>query len=156
MPLELRWNARGCSRGRGIPPLPFAHHGRRWYAYGAVEGGSRSKASGEDAPFGARLRDLRETAGLTQEELAERAGLTAKTISLLERGERKRPYPHTVRSLADALELSEEERIVLTATISRRTSGDGAPVPDEATATYPSACRRPSPPCWAESARWRR
>jgi transcriptional regulator with XRE-family HTH domain len=105
-----------------------------------MEGGTRSKASGQDAaPFGARLRDLRESAGLTQEELAERAGLTGKTISLLERGERKRPYPHTVRSLADALELSEEERAVLTGAIPGRTSGDGAPVTDEAAATYPSA-----------------
>ena len=133
MPLELRWNARGCSRGRGIQSLPFAHHGRRWYAYGVVEGGSASKASGEDAPFGARLRDLRETAGLTQEELAERAGLTAKTISLIERGERKRPYPHTVRSLAEALELSEGERAVLTEAIPRR--GENAPVPVEAAGT---------------------
>jgi predicted ATPase/transcriptional regulator with XRE-family HTH domain len=99
-----------------------------------VKGGSRSKASGEDAPFGARLRDLRETAGLTQEELAERAGLTAKTISLLERGERKRPHPHTVRSLAEALELSEWERAVLTEAIPRRS--DDAPVPDEAARTY--------------------
>ena len=102
-----------------------------------VEGGSRSRASGEDAPFGARLRDLRASAGLTQEELAERAGLTAKTISLLERGERKRPYPHTVRSLADALELSERERAVLTAAIPRR-SGN-TPVAVEAAATHPSA-----------------
>jgi transcriptional regulator with XRE-family HTH domain len=55
---------------------------------------------GQDALFGARLRGLREAAGLTQEELAERAGLTAKGISALERGARNRPYPHTVRSLA--------------------------------------------------------
>ena len=104
-----------------------------------VEGGSESKASGEDAaPFGAQLRRLREAAGLTQEELAERAGLTARAISMLERGERKRPYPHTVRSLADALELSEGERAVLTAAIPRR-SGDGAAVSDEAAATYSSA-----------------
>ena len=62
--------------------------------------------SGEGGAFGERLRRLREAAGLTQEELASRAGLTAKAISALERGERKRPYPHTVRSLADALSAS--------------------------------------------------
>ncbi len=109
-----------------------------------VKGGSPSKkqASGEDAPkFGGRLRRLREAAGLSQEELASRAGLTAKAISLLERGERKRPYPHTVRSLADALGLSEEERAVLTGAIPGRTSGDGAPVStpvpvEEAAATH--------------------
>jgi predicted ATPase/transcriptional regulator with XRE-family HTH domain len=61
-------------------------------------------------PFAALLRRLREARGLTQEELAERAGLTVHGISALERGVRKRPYPHTVRSLADALGSSVEER----------------------------------------------
>jgi DNA-binding XRE family transcriptional regulator len=46
--------------------------------------------------FGIQLRSLRQATGLTQEELANRAGLTAKGISALERGERQRPYPHTV------------------------------------------------------------
>jgi transcriptional regulator with XRE-family HTH domain len=75
---------------------------------------------GQDAPFGARLRWLREAAGLTQEELAQRAGLTAKGISDLERGARNRPYPHTVRSLADALELPEDERAALFAAVPKR------------------------------------
>ncbi len=88
----------------------------------------------QDIPFGSRLRRLREAAGLTQEELGARAGLTAKAISLLERGRRKRPYPHTVTSLADALELSEEERAVLTGAIPSRTTGD-APVPVQKAAT---------------------
>ncbi len=48
-------------------------------------------------------------AGLTQEELAARAGLTANTIAALERGRRRRPYPHTVRALAAALGLDEDE-----------------------------------------------
>jgi DNA-binding NarL/FixJ family response regulator/DNA-binding XRE family transcriptional regulator len=55
--------------------------------------------------FGADLRALRSAAGLTQEELAARAGLTANGVSALERGTRTRPYPHTVRALADALGL---------------------------------------------------
>jgi predicted ATPase/DNA-binding XRE family transcriptional regulator len=66
------------------------------------------------------LRQRREAAGLTQEELASRAGLTAKAISMLERGERRRPYPHTVRSLADALELSQDERAALLAAVPRQ------------------------------------
>ena len=63
--------------------------------------------------FAERLRRLREAAGLTQEELAQRAGLSSKAVSLLERGERTRPYPHTVTALADALGLSDEDRSML-------------------------------------------
>lgn len=73
-----------------------------------------------EAPFGARLRQLREAASLTQEELAQKAGLAARGISDLERGARNRPYPHTVRSLADALELPEDERAALFAAVPKR------------------------------------
>jgi predicted ATPase/DNA-binding XRE family transcriptional regulator len=69
------------------------------------------------AAFAAVLRRFRAAAGLTQEELAERAGLTAKAISALERGERRRPYPHTVRALAAALELDELDRASLVAAV---------------------------------------
>ncbi|HEY5981342.1 MAG TPA: helix-turn-helix domain-containing protein [Microlunatus sp.] len=62
---------------------------------------------GRVGPFAQRLRALREAAALTQEELAQRAGLTSNAIGALERGERRRPYPHTVRSLAAALDLDE-------------------------------------------------
>ena len=52
-----------------------------------VSGNGRAGATPE-APFGQRLRALKEGAGLTQEELAAKAGLTAKAVSALERGER--------------------------------------------------------------------
>ncbi len=103
-----------------------------------ARGGSpRGTASGEEAaPFGGRLRRLREAAGLSQEELAGRAGLTAKAISMLERGERKRPYPHTVRALADALDLPEAERASLLSAVPRR--GSAVAVSDTPTvATLP-------------------
>ena len=70
-------------------------------------------AGGWDDPtasFGGRLRRSREAAGLSQEELAERAGLTAQAVGALERGDRRHPYPETVRRLADALGLSDEAR----------------------------------------------
>ena len=76
--------------------------------------------AGEVPPFSEQLRQLRQAAGLTQEELAERAGLSVKAISALERGRRQRPYPHTVRALADALGLSEPERADLTRTMPAR------------------------------------
>ena len=53
--------------------------------------------------FAERLRRFRERASFTQEELAERAAITAEAVSALERGERRRPYPHTLRALAGAL-----------------------------------------------------
>ena len=46
--------------------------------------------------FGERLRRLRVAAGLSQEALAERAGLSAQAVGALETGKRRRPYPHTV------------------------------------------------------------
>jgi predicted ATPase/DNA-binding XRE family transcriptional regulator len=80
-----------------------------------------SRVVGEEPlSFGQRLRQLREAAGLTQEALAERAGLSAKAISALERGRRQRPYPHTVHALADALQLAEDERAALAGTIPNR------------------------------------
>jgi predicted ATPase/DNA-binding XRE family transcriptional regulator len=93
-----------------------------------------------DPSFGARLRRLREVAGLTQEELAERAGLSAKGISDLERGARRRPRPHTVRALADALELSENERAALVAAVPKRGGAtQAAPVVTEDTLPTPPA-----------------
>ncbi|HSE08265.1 MAG TPA: helix-turn-helix domain-containing protein [Nocardioidaceae bacterium] len=75
-----------------------------------------------DQQFAALLRRLRERAGLSQQELADRAGLTPHAISALERGTRTRPYPHTVRSLAEALEVSPTERDALIAAVPRRQS----------------------------------
>jgi predicted ATPase/transcriptional regulator with XRE-family HTH domain len=70
--------------------------------------------------LGEQLRRLRTRAGLSQEALAERAGLTVKGISALDRGERQHPYPHTFRALVAALQLSEAEEQELLAAIPRR------------------------------------
>jgi len=60
----------------------------------------------EDAKrFGPRLRWLRENAGLTQAELAERAGLHSQGVVKLERGERE-PAWSTLLALASALGVS--------------------------------------------------
>jgi predicted ATPase/class 3 adenylate cyclase/DNA-binding XRE family transcriptional regulator len=66
--------------------------------------------SDPSAPFGELLRRYRQAAGLTQEELAERAGLSRRGIADLESGARKTPRKDTVALLAAALGLSEEER----------------------------------------------
>jgi predicted ATPase/DNA-binding XRE family transcriptional regulator/Tfp pilus assembly protein PilF len=65
-----------------------------------------------DPTFRDLLRQHRQSAGLTQEELAERAGLSARGISDLERGVRGYPHPDTVRRLAAALSLDDGAREV--------------------------------------------
>ena len=52
--------------------------------------------------FGDLLHRHRMAAGLTQEELAERAGLSARAVSDIERGVKARPHRETVRLLAAA------------------------------------------------------
>jgi predicted ATPase/transcriptional regulator with XRE-family HTH domain len=69
--------------------------------------------------FGLLLSQYRAAAGLSQEELAELAGLSRRGISNLERGERRLPHPATVRRLADALRLDSVGRAKLLAS-SRR------------------------------------
>jgi predicted ATPase/DNA-binding XRE family transcriptional regulator len=82
--------------------------------------------------FGGLLRRWRVAAGLTQEALAERAGLSVEAISALERGARRAPYASTVELLAAALDLSPAEREELTRSSGRRRSpahaaGEAAP-----------------------------
>jgi DNA-binding beta-propeller fold protein YncE/transcriptional regulator with XRE-family HTH domain len=60
--------------------------------------------------FGALLRHHRLAAQLTQEELAERAGISARSVSDIERGISRAPQKATVRFLAEALRLADEER----------------------------------------------
>src|SRR5262245_12621412 len=68
---------------------------------------------GAPGPFGAQLKALREAAGYTQEELATIAGLSVKAVSSLERGERRRPHPETVRALSAAFNLAGAARDAL-------------------------------------------
>ena len=68
-----------------------------------------------DAPtFGDLLRRQRRVRDLTQEALAERAGVSVRAISDLERGARARPYRQTANRLIDALGLSGSERAAAT------------------------------------------
>ena len=60
--------------------------------------------------FGALLGRARRAAGLTQEALAARAGVSARAISDLERGVKHVPRRDTVRLLVAALPLSPQER----------------------------------------------
>src|SRR5947209_6677908 len=63
----------------------------------------------EPASIAELLKHYRAAAGLTQEELAERATLSARAISDLERGINHRPQAHTVGGLIEALGLEGEQ-----------------------------------------------
>lgn len=76
----------------------------------------------EPEGFGDRLRRLRRSSGLSQEELAGRAGLAPAAIGALERGDRRHPYPATVAAIAAALGLPEAERTALFTAVPRRGS----------------------------------
>lgn len=60
--------------------------------------------------FPALLRRHRLARRLTQEALAERAGVSSRSVGEIERGRGRSPRPHTVERLATALELAGEER----------------------------------------------
>jgi predicted ATPase/transcriptional regulator with XRE-family HTH domain/Tfp pilus assembly protein PilF len=63
--------------------------------------------------FGDLLRLHRQAAGLTQEQLAERANLSLRAVSDLERGIKQHPRRQTVQLLAAALDLAPEQRAEL-------------------------------------------
>src|ERR1700728_1757759 len=70
------------------------------------------------------LRKQRVAAGLTQEDLAERSGVSVRAIADLERGRTRRPYPSSVRALVQALGLPAEAGAGLVARY--RSGGEGA------------------------------
>src|SRR5262249_5313555 len=84
--------------------------------------------------FGDLLLRARLAADLTQEELAERAGLSVRGISDLERGVNRAPQLATLQLLSEALQLSAEERARFEASARRR----GTP-------TAPVRARGPAP-----------
>ncbi len=87
--------------------------------------------------FGLLLRRYRTAAGLTQEELAARAGLSARAISDLERGVKLTPRRDTVNLLGEALALPPRKRTLLAAAARPTTERMGAAdLPDAALAPH--------------------
>jgi non-specific serine/threonine protein kinase len=77
--------------------------------------------------FAALLQEYRLARGLTQNELAEAAGLSREAINVLERGARRLPRRDTVAMIARALGLSDDERACLVAAaVAARTRGSTA------------------------------
>src|SRR5437899_7590066 len=110
-----------------------------------VDDGRPATAGQEPLSFGRLLRRLRLRARLTQEVLAERAGLSVATIGALEEDRRRQPYPHTVVALAEALGLSADERAALQAAVPLREQ-PAAPTPSPDTTRTAARARLPVPP----------
>lgn len=62
-------------------------------------------------PFGELLRRRRQHADLTIERLSDESGVSARTISDIERGMSLGPQRRTVIALADALDLADHDRV---------------------------------------------
>ena len=92
--------------------------------------------------FGHHLKRLRQANDLTQEELAERAGISARSISELERGTIHRPRRDTVQLLADGLHLGGAEREAFVALARGRPVAAALDAPSESPAQH----SLPSPP----------
>jgi transcriptional regulator with XRE-family HTH domain len=87
--------------------------------------------------FAGLLRKLRAEARLTQEELAEAAGLSPRSVSDLERGIAATPRRETVRLLADALRLTGPARAEFEAVARGRGAGGARTGGEAATRTLP-------------------
>jgi transcriptional regulator with XRE-family HTH domain len=97
-------------------------------------------------PFGEQLRRYRRDRGLTQEGLAEQAGLSARGIRTLEQGERTAPHTDTVRLLADALQISPSDRATFEAAARQLRGGEVTAVREIAPPTGSFLGARPSGP----------
>lgn len=57
------------------------------------------------------VRKTRKKAGLSQDKLARKAGVAYNTVVKIESGENKNPTIETLRSIANALDVSVDELI---------------------------------------------
>ncbi|MGA6158703.1 helix-turn-helix domain-containing protein [Stenotrophomonas sp. NPDC087984] len=89
--------------------------------------------------LGTLLRPLRVRAGLTQEELSARSGVSISTIRRLETGKSRDHRLSTLNLLADALDVGPGDRRRLTAGLTKAGGGDaaGTPVDSETSADAP-------------------
>jgi transcriptional regulator with XRE-family HTH domain len=78
--------------------------------------------------FGEIVRTQRQRLGLSQEDLADRAGMSARSVGRIEVGRTAAPRPATVRLLADALGLTGAARENFCQSIDVA-DGEGGPVP---------------------------
>jgi predicted ATPase/DNA-binding XRE family transcriptional regulator len=95
-------------------------------------------AAGGEASFADLLRQRRRAAGLTQEALAERSGVSVRAVSNLEREINQRPHRDTVAMLADGLGLDGAARTAFLAVARPRSNRS----PDREPTTVPALPER--------------
>lgn len=89
--------------------------------------------------LGLLLRRLRNQAGLTQEQVAERSGVSVRTIRRLESARNIDHRLGTLSLLADALELGSEDRELLATMLARTSTPPTSAVHAVSTETRPTA-----------------
>jgi transcriptional regulator with XRE-family HTH domain len=72
-------------------------------------------------PIGRRIKECREAAGMTQQELAVRAGISLSNLAQIEQGQKADPRLSTLVAVADVLGVSLD---VLADRSRRHTTGD--------------------------------
>jgi transcriptional regulator with XRE-family HTH domain len=92
-----------------------------------------------DQSFGGHLRSARKARGMSQQELADRSGITVRSISNLECGRTRWPYRSSLQRLADALELIEPDRRDFLAMTNRRLAEMQLAMPEFAARQHPLA-----------------
>ena len=115
-----------------LRPRSFRHHA----ALSGGADGTLIMATARTLTFADLLRRHRRGAGLTQEELAARAGLSPQTVSALERGVNHAPHRDTIALLAEALALAPADYATFQAAARR---------PTHALAALPVAAATPAP-----------
>jgi transcriptional regulator with XRE-family HTH domain len=87
---------------------------------------------GLEKALGKQLQEVRQSAGLTQQELCQKAGLSYSTLAKIERGAIKSPSIFTIQNIADVLHVSLDELVGRTV---------GQQVPEVATKTSKSGIK---------------
>lgn len=96
-----KWIIRRSSFGRVQRVCFITEAGKKMSR--AIDEPKEVKMTNKGNVHGATVRALREKSGLSQQRLAERAGLAMLTISRIELGKVSASHPLTIKALAEAL-----------------------------------------------------
>lgn len=71
----------------------------------------KGEAQGAEKALGKRIQEARQKAGLTQQDLCNKAGLSYSTLAKIERGAIRAPSIFTIESIADVIGVSLDELV---------------------------------------------